>query len=108
MSSGLSANAGMDVLPERVVIDGVPVFSLPLSGPLRATLMFRVGFADETLPRLGITHLVEYLALFCLMAASDSSRVNGWVEPTRTRFTVSGTPSEVKAFHPDQGMESAR
>ena len=44
-------------------VDGVPVLFAHHPGPVRAGLIFRVGVADETLGRTGLTHLVEHLAL---------------------------------------------
>lgn len=53
-------------------------------GRAYGALMFRVGHADETLPRRGITHLVEHLALH----PHDSRLVdfNGYVDLTNTVF----------------------
>ena len=45
----------------QTTIDGVPVIWAEAPGPIRATLMFRVGRVDERLPWSGITHLVEHL-----------------------------------------------
>ena len=48
----------------RTTIDGIPVILAPGRDPrVTAGLAFRVGWADETLPTRGITHLVEHLAL---------------------------------------------
>ncbi|MGA7912595.1 MAG: hypothetical protein WCC30_13775 [Candidatus Dormiibacterota bacterium] len=88
-----------DLTPARSVVDGVPVFSLAMPGPLRAMLVFRVGAVDETLPTHGLTHLVEHLAMFPLMQGIDAAnRINARVEPLRTRFIATGTPEEVTAF----------
>ena len=48
---------------QQLEVDGVPTLLAPGSGPMRAGLVFRVGAADETLARRGITHLLEHLAL---------------------------------------------
>nr|WP_284289957.1 hypothetical protein [Angustibacter aerolatus] len=77
----------------RDEVDGVPTFWVPAEGPLRASLVFRTGQADEPLPRRGLTHLVEHLALH----GRDSVRrpVNGSVSLLHTRFDVMGEPDEV-------------
>jgi predicted Zn-dependent peptidase len=49
---------------ERGAIDGIPVLrSEPVAGRAGAAMMFRVGRFDEKLTSLGVTHLVEHLAL---------------------------------------------
>ena len=78
-------------------IDGVPVLWTDAPGPLRATLMFRVGHADERLPWSGITHLVEHLTLFPLGPKQDYE-FNGAVTSNRTLFYASGTPANIVAF----------
>lgn len=91
-----------DVRPEVNEVDGVPVFSTDIPGPLRAMLIFRVGAVDETLPTHGITHLVEHLAMFPLMQTLGAvNRLNATVEPLRTRFMATGTPHEVASFLSD-------
>src|SRR5438034_9740000 len=85
----------------RTEVDGVPVFTLSVPGPLRAMLAFRVGVVDETLPTRGITHLTEHLAMFRLMESGARHRqehINARVEPMRTRFFATGTPEEILAF----------
>jgi len=78
-------------------IDGVPVVWAETSGPLRATLMFRVGRTDERLPWSGITHLVEHLALFQL-GPQQRYEFNGAVTSNRTVFYATGTPAEIVSF----------
>ena len=51
---------------ERSSVDGVPVFWTESGDEMLAGLVFRVGRADESLARGGITHLVEHLALYPL------------------------------------------
>jgi hypothetical protein len=51
---------------ERSRVDGVPVFWTESGDEMLAGLVFRVGRADESLARGGITHLVEHLALYPL------------------------------------------
>ena len=48
---------------QRTDVDGVPAFWVQGDGPLRASLVFRIGQADEPLVRRGWTHLLEHLAL---------------------------------------------
>jgi zinc protease len=78
-------------------VDGVPVVWTESPGPMRATLMFRVGRADERLPWSGITHLVEHLALFQL-GPTQRYEFNGAVTSNRTVFYATGTPAEIVAF----------
>lgn len=81
---------------EQTEIDGVPTVWTEAPGPLRATLMFRVGQADEALHRHGATHLIEHLAL----SAQGQQHLphNGSVEETITSFVAQGRPDEVAAF----------
>jgi predicted Zn-dependent peptidase len=97
---GMPADEGTAVAPERIEICGLPAFtaSLPALSPTPtvAALEFRVGRADESLARSGLTHLVEHLAMF---AAGDVTfEVNAFVDDTRTVFYASGEPSEVGGF----------
>lgn len=65
----------------------------PVEGPVTASVQFRVGIGDETLPQRGITHLVEHLVL-----SVDRSRDlewNGFVDMTRTVFHARGDGSAV-------------
>lgn len=48
---------------EQAVVDGVSVLLAAGSEPVRGGVTFRVGPADESLARLGITHLVEHLVM---------------------------------------------
>lgn len=77
-------------------IDGVPVVWCEDRGPLKASLMFRVGKADETLPTNGITHLVEHLALYRL--GQQPHYQNGSVRTSITSFDSVGEVDEVTAF----------
>ena len=76
----------------RGVVDGIPIYWAEQPGITHAELIFRVGWADETLPTLGISHLVEHLALHGLLYGTS---VNGRVEADITAFTASGSPAEV-------------
>ena len=86
------------VIPERTTVDGVPVFFLRLPGLSRAELIFRVGHADEALPRRGITHLVEHLAMRSRSRRPDWWRANGHVDPLVTRFSVRGASDDISKF----------
>ncbi|MFC6237375.1 insulinase family protein [Longivirga aurantiaca] len=77
-------------------VDDVWVVHADEPGPLRATLTFRVGKADETLPTNGITHLVEHLTLFPL--GQRPHYQNGSVRTSVTTFDTSGEPEEVARF----------
>ena len=67
---------------ERTDVDGLPVFWAPAPGVFRATLMFRVGIADEAPATRGITHLVEHLAMFGSTARTYEA--NGFVAVRET------------------------
>lgn len=77
-------------------VDGVPTLVAPVPGPLRAGLVFRVGRADETLSRTGITHLVEHLALFG-HSLSDYHH-NGATGLVLTHFHMTGSESDVVEY----------
>ena len=78
---------------ERTDVDGIPVFWAPAPGAFRASLMFRVGIADETPGTRGITHLVEHLAMFGSNAPTYES--NGFVDLERCVFYASGDRDDV-------------
>jgi hypothetical protein len=77
-------------------VDGVPVFWVPGQRTLRASLWFRAGMADESLPTRGWLHLLEHMALH----GRDSIRapVNGQVSLLHSSFDVEGEPDDVVAF----------
>ena len=77
-------------------VDGVPVYWVPGQRRMRGSLWFRVGLADESLPRHGGLHLLEHLALH----GRDSIRVpvNGSVSMLHTTFDVEGEPDDVAEF----------
>jgi hypothetical protein len=77
-------------------IDGVNVAWSDQPGPLRASLIFRIGTADESLSVNGITHLVEHLALFPL--GQQPHYQNGAVRTSLTSFDTAGDPAEVSTF----------
>jgi zinc protease len=72
----------------REVVAGIPTLWADSPGRFAAGLVFRVGASDETLPRRGITHLVEHLAHPPeLPRAYD---FNGSVGPVSTTFWAAG------------------
>lgn len=77
-------------------VDGVPMLFAKQSGPMRAGLTFRVGRADETLARAGITHLTEHLALH--RHDLTDYHINGSTGPVVTDFHMQGKAKEVVAF----------
>lgn len=77
-------------------VDGVPTIVVPATGPTVAGLTFRVGRADETLARSGITHLLEHLALFPL--GLTDYHYNGATGPTVTTFHTTGSADDVATF----------
>jgi predicted Zn-dependent peptidase len=82
---------------ERSEAGGVPIFWAEAPPPFVATIVFRVGRADESLTTGGITHLVEHLA----MPTTEISGVdlNGVVTATETMFWASGSRERaLKAF----------
>ncbi len=81
---------------QRGELDGVPVLFTRRPGPVRAGLVFRVGVADETLGRMGVTHLVEHLALHRRGLAEY--HFNGGTKAAFTHFLVQGTEQEAVAY----------
>jgi hypothetical protein len=77
-------------------VDGVPTLVANRPGPVRAGLMFRVGRADETLARGGISHLTEHLALHD--RGLTDYHINGTTGAVVTDFHVQGTAGEVAGF----------
>ncbi|MEU3981576.1 insulinase family protein [Streptomyces sp. NPDC026672] len=79
-----------------IEVDGIPTLFAHTTGPLRAGLVFRVGVADETLGRAGITHMVEHLALHRQGLADY--HFNGATKAGFTHFHVEGAEHEVVAY----------
>jgi hypothetical protein len=75
---------------------GVPVLWSEAPGPVRVGLVFRVGWADESLSRCGTTHVVEHLAMAAVGRTLFWS--NAWVEATRTSFVAEGTLEEAIGY----------
>ncbi|MEV6811229.1 insulinase family protein [Micromonospora sp. NPDC051296] len=81
---------------QQLETDGVPTLLAPTGGPMRAGLTFRVGTADETLARHGITHLLEHLALAPLGTADY--HFNGATAPIFTTFHMQGSEQDIATF----------
>ncbi|MDO4238995.1 insulinase family protein [Micrococcus sp.] len=81
-------------MPAITRLDEVEVHSLDAAdGPLIARLTFRVGAVDETVSTLGLSHLVEHVALDGVDGLEPD--VNGESRMTYTAFQVKGTPEVV-------------
>ncbi|MEV6978648.1 insulinase family protein [Kitasatospora sp. NPDC093806] len=78
------------------LVDGVPVIWTETPGPLEATLMFGCGLKDETFRTLGVTHLVEHLAMSTLPRLHFDH--NASVSLSITDFTCTGRPEQVVDF----------
>ncbi|MEV6303163.1 insulinase family protein [Actinoplanes sp. NPDC051861] len=81
---------------QRFDVDGVPALFTPVDGQLHAGLAFRAGLADESLARLGMTHLVEHLALSFHGVADNHSYSAAGDEITQ--FHIGGSETDVVAF----------
>ena len=77
-------------------VDGVPTVFAPSSGPIMAGLVFRVGQADETLARRGVTHLIEHLVLH--RTGQADYHYNGVTCDTTTTFHMRGSGEDVATF----------
>ena len=80
----------------RTEIDGVPVLWEQGPPPLRATLTFGAGARDETFRTIGVTHLVEHLAMGALPRVHHDR--NASVDLTATDFTACGRPEQLVEF----------
>lgn len=87
----------VDAVPVDAVhvdeVDGVRTLWSDLPGPFHAHLVFAVGQAHETLPRHGVTHLVEHLVLSGSNEAPHS--YNGATGTVLTTFVAAGEPERV-------------
>jgi len=81
---------------ETTEIDGVTVLWAPDARRTAATIQFRVGRADEPFAQMGISHLVEHLALFPV--GRRLYETNGSVDHIRTALYAAGTADENAAF----------
>lgn len=83
----------------RSDVGGVPAFwafGPGFTGRCQAGLVFRVGRADETLARGGITHLVEHLVLHPL--GLTDYHYNGSTGSLITTFYTESEPAELSGF----------
>lgn len=76
---------------------GLPVAWADVDGPFAAGLTFRVGWADESLPQRGLTHLVEHLAL-TRGGGERTYECNGFTTATLTGFVMNGTVEQAVEF----------
>jgi zinc protease len=81
---------------QRTEVDGVPTVIAPRPGPLSAGLVFRVGRADETLARSGITHLVEHLALH--RQGLTDYHFSGSTGLLHTHFHLQGSEADIVTY----------
>jgi zinc protease len=73
---------------ERTELDGMPVFWTDAQVPFVASIIFRTGRADETLPTAGISHLIEHLVFPARQVTGIE--MNGTVTATETMFWAAG------------------
>jgi predicted Zn-dependent peptidase len=79
-----------------IQIDGVPVYWADVAGPLSAGLVFGCGTRDETFMTIGITHLIEHLAMSTLPRLHHEH--NASVDLVLTEFTATGRPEQIVEF----------
>lgn len=77
-------------------LDGINAVWTDSPGPFAAGIAFRVGRADEPLPRTGITHLAEHLALSRL--GPKAYHENGSVDAAFATFHAVGDEEEASDF----------
>ncbi|HEX6354064.1 hypothetical protein [Actinophytocola sp.] len=77
-------------------VDGVPVLWADAPGPLTGTIVFGVGARDESFRTIGITHLVEHLAMSTLPRVHYEH--NAAVDLDTTEFYAAGKPQHVVEF----------
>lgn len=81
---------------ERGTLEGITTLWTASEGPTTATLMFRVGACDESLPVAGISHFVEHMAISAANPPRDLQH-NGQVDATTTTFWATGANDRVFA-----------
>lgn len=83
---------------QRTEIDGVPVLwaDVPGSQVLTATLYVGCGTRDESFTTIGVTHMVEHLAMGTLPRVHHGR--NACVELDTTQFFAEGRPEQVRDF----------
>ncbi|WP_418960562.1 hypothetical protein [Streptomyces tritici] len=77
-------------------IDGITVLWTEAPPPLEAALVFGCGVRDETFRTLGVTHLVEHLAMSTLPRLHHDH--NASVDLRTTDFLATGRPEQIAAF----------
>jgi hypothetical protein len=86
----------IDGRPTPGRVGKIKAFHGEVPGPITVSLQFRVGWANEALPSLGMSHVIEHVALSSLQG-SDLA-YNGEVQPLRTIFWCRGDVTEVTGF----------
>jgi predicted Zn-dependent peptidase len=81
---------------EQTVVDGVPVFWAQGPAPMTATLAFGCGARDETFRTIGVTHLIEHLAMSTLPRLHHEH--NASVDLEITQFYATGKPAQLVEF----------
>ena len=81
---------------QRATLGNVPVFYADSPPPFVGSLLFRVGRADERAPSLGVSHLVEHLAL--PITGRRAVTFNGSVDNLLTTFWAAGDADLVLPF----------
>lgn len=80
----------------RTEIDGVPVVWAPGPEPLHAVLTFGCGVRDESFRTIGVTHLIEHLAMSALPRLHHDH--NASVDLELTQFFAAGPPEHIVSF----------
>src|SRR6266545_162483 len=81
---------------EQTVIDGVTAYWAPGPEPMTATLAFGCGARDETFRTIGVTHLIEHLAMGTLPRLHHDH--NASVDMEITQFYATGKPAQLVEF----------
>ena len=81
---------------ERTEIDGVTVLWAQGPAPLTATLTFGCGVRDESFMTIGVTHLIEHLAMSRLPRLHHDH--NASVDLETTEFYATGRPKQIVAL----------
>lgn len=91
------ANPSASVRPmHETEVDGVPVLWAESPGALTGTLVFGVGARHETFRTIGVTHLIEHLAMSRLPRVHYEH--NAEVDLETTEFYATGKPHHVVEF----------
>ena len=73
----MDAEARLNLIPDRTLVDGGPVYWSSHVGQPTIALLFRVGRVDEPFAQLGVSHAVEHLALNALRGAQRFMAASG-------------------------------